>query len=92
MFPKKKFSQGDSAKGRQASTEAGKCHLLFLYNNDTYFGLCFCTSSMCGGMQNGSAEIKFDPGGWWGFSIQGHFKVDGLSFFVFFSWAKFKGT
>lgn len=23
-------------------------------------------------MHNGSAEIKFDPEGWWGFSIQGH--------------------
>lgn len=36
-------------------------------------------------MHNGSAEIKFDPGGWWGFSIQGHFKVDGLPLFFVFS-------
>lgn len=73
-------------KGQQVSRKAGKCHLLFFYNNNTYFGLGFCTSSRCSGMHNGSAGIKFDPGGWWGFSIQGHFKIDGLShfFFVFF--------
>lgn len=31
-------------------------------------------------MHNGSVKIKFDPEGWWGFSIQGHFKVPGFFF------------
>lgn len=34
-------------------------------------------------MHNGSAEIKFDPEGWWGFSIQGHV-------FFFCYWVKCK--
>lgn len=89
MFPKKtlKFSQGDSAKGSKWVGKQENAACFFFYNNNTYFGLGFCTSSRCSGMHNGSAGIKFDPGGWWGFSIQGHFKIDGLShfFFVFFS-------
>lgn len=35
-------------------------------------------------MHNGSAEIKFDPEGGWGFAIQGHLKVGGVFLFCFF--------